>query len=231
MGRRDKNIAKNEIFGAFRGFIQSGNAKATVSSIVESTGLNRKTFYNHFSSRDELAAWGFRRDLLDALLAHYRLEELADPPCDPYGFEGLPCYSRTPAGALSLDQSEYLSCFCDVFRIHKPYYLSLLRTEFADPFCRYLVELFQGLFFEDLGYFLNGRKMPDEAKRYIAAFFAEGVVHHMTDSLSVPGDTVAWCDVEDMRPVNNLVHEAMHQLVEAYQTEKSSRYFSRMRPS
>lgn len=227
MGRRDKNIAKNEIYDAFRGFIQSGNAKATISSIVESTGMNRKTFYNHFESRDELAAWGFRRDLLNELLVQCALEDLEDPPSDPYGFEGLPCYRRTPSGPLSLDQSNYISCFCSVFRTYKAYYASLLRTEFASPFCHYLVELFQGLFYEDLDYFLSGRKMPDEAKRYIAAFFAEGVVHHTVDSMA--DSSISRREIEDMSPVNNLVHNAMHHLVEAYQNEKSKRYFNKAR--
>lgn len=227
MGRRDKNIAKNEIYGAFRTFIQSGTSKATISSIVESTGLNRKTFYNHFSSRDELAAWGFRRDLLDELLSQYEREELEDPPSDLYGFEGLPCYVRTPSGPLSLDQSNYISCFCGVFRTYRAYYASLLRTEFASPFCRYLVGLFQGLFYEDLDYFLNGRKMPDEAKRYIAAFFAEGVVHHTVDSMA--DGSISRREVGDMPPVNNLVHNAMYQLVEAYQNEKSNMYFNKFR--
>lgn len=230
MGRRDKNIAKNEIFGAFRGFIQSGDTKATVSSIVESTGLNRKTFYNHFSSRDELAAWGFRRDLLDMLTEQCALDELLNPPSDPYGFEGLPCYFRTPSGVLSLDQSRYFTCLKDVFRIHKSYYLSLIRSEFASMFCRYLVELYRGLFYEDIDYFLSGRKMPDEHKRYIADFFAEGVVYQTIGSLPDFDNAPNRHDIENAFPVNNLVHESMKNLVEIFQVEKSTAYFNKMRP-
>ena len=226
MARRDRNIAKTEIYGAFRGFIQSGRAKVTVSSVVEATGMNRKTFYNHFTNQDELVAWGFRRDLLDTLLGRCDATELLDPPEDPYGFEGLPCYSRTPSGTLSLDQSLYLSDFQNTFSANRDYYRSLLRTEFSAPFCRYLVELFRGLFYEDVEYFLSGRKMPDESKRLVATFFAEGVVHHTIDAFTGLVPQIA---VEEGSPVGNLAHEGMLHIVEAYQNEKSNLYFRKHR--
>lgn len=225
MGRRNRSIAKIEIYGAFRDAIQLGATKASVSAIVEATGMNRNTFYNHFSCRDELVAWGFRFDLMQVLLASHDVEELESPVNDPYNFENLPCYYRVPSGTLSLNQSGFLDEMYQVFYLHKDYYRTLLGGQFAEPFYRYLVELLQGLFIGDVEYFLSGRKMPDEAKQYIATFFAEGTVHHMVDA--VFGNMIAKDAVDDIPPVNNLVHEAMYHMVEAYQNERSSAYFNR----
>lgn len=226
MGRRSKNIAKKLLYDAFRGFIEAGNAKATISEIVEVTGMNRKTFYNHFASRDELVAWGFRHDLAEALSSRRDVEALEFPTNDYYGFTDLPCYYRIQSGTSSFDQSQYFRDVYDVFRAHKRYYRALLRTELAEPFCRYLVTMFQELFYDDITLFLRGRKMPENAKRYIAAFFAEGIVHHISDSLA--GNLPTRLDVEGISPVNNLIHSSMHHLVEAYQDEKTQAYFRKI---
>ena len=226
MARRDKNIAKNEIYGAFKDFIKSGQTKVTVSALIEATGMNRKTFYNHFSNQDELVAWGFRRDLLNVLLAHCVMEDLVNPPYDLYEFEGLPCYFRTPANALSLDQTKYWNDFWEVFLSDKDYYRTLLRSEFGPQLTQYLVELFRGLFLEDVEYFLGGRKMPEEAKRIVAGFYSEGIVHHVVDTLLGIGSQTT---IDGVGPVSNLAHEGMLHIVEAYQSEKSDQYFQSRR--
>lgn len=227
MGRRSRNIAKQEIYTVFRKFVRAGNTKATVSSIIEETGMNRKTFYNHFSCRDELVAWGFRRDLADVLMETKGDAELLEPASDPYNFEDLPCYFRVSTSALSLDQSQFFFSFREAFRRHKGYYQALLRTELAAPFCWYLVELLDGILYEDLQYFLSGRRMPEEAMRYITAFFAEGITHHVVDAFS--GNLLPGASISDITPVNNLVHESMLHIVEAYQSEKASNYFNKTR--
>lgn len=223
MARRDKNIAKIEIYGAFRDFIQSGQTKVTVSAVIEATGMNRKTFYNHFANQDELVAWGFRRDLLDILLRRFPESELLNPPSDPYGFQGLPCYARIPARILALDQAQCLCCLRDVFYENREYYRSLLRTEFAAPLCKYLVTLYRALFYEDVEYFLSGRKMPEHDKHFIATIYAEGVVHYMVDSFmdAVPARSLKGGE----GIVGNVAHEGMLAIVEAQQEEKSHSYF------
>ena len=223
MGRRNKNIAKVEIYAAFRGFIEAGQTKVTVSSVIEATGMNRKTFYNHFANQDELVAWGFRRDLLDILLESHTVEELDMPPEDLYGFEDLPCYFRNPSNVISLDQSGFFYDWGNVFERHREYYRAILRSEFSAPFCAYLVTMFRGLFIQDIDYFLSGRRMPDEAKWFIATTFAEAVVHYVVDAFL--GLTSLHL-VADIKPVNNIVHESMLHMVEAYQSQKSQQYFT-----
>ena len=236
VGRRPKNIAKEQIFDVFRASVESGQAKVTISATVEAAGMNRKTFYNHFSSKEELAAWGFRHDLYQVICANHEIVaddetisgdskavRLLYSPSDPYDFDGLPCYFRVAKGTISLDQSSYFYDFYDVFRIYKSYYRALMRSDIEMPFCRYLTDLLQGLFYEDLDYFLNGRKMPEEAKGYIAAFYAEGVVHHAVSSLL--GSVSHRREIEGISVVSNLVHESMLQIVEAYQKERSFNYF------
>lgn len=226
MARRDKNIAKVKIYAAFREMVQSGQSRVTVSALVDATGINRKTFYNHFANQDELVAWGFRRDLLDILLRDFALEDLLDPPDDSYAFEGLPCYSRTPAGALSLDQGCYFRCLRDLFGTYKDYYRAVLRSDLGEPLRRYLVTLFRCLLAEDVNYFLGGRKMPEGEKAFIATFYAEGTVNYLIDSFL---GIVPRRPMDAPNPVGNITHEGMLGIVEAYQEAKSNLYFQKRR--
>lgn len=223
MARRDRNIAKIEIYTTFRNILQTGQTKVTVSAIIDATGMNRKTFYNHFANQDELVAWGFRRDLHAILLRHFNESDLLEPKNDPYNFEGLPCYVRTPARILALDQSKYFCCLRDVFAENRDYYRSILRTEFAAPLSQYLITLYRDLFLEDVDYFLSGRKMPVDDRQFIATIYAEGVVHYILDSFM--GVVPARNTEANEGVVGNIAHEGMLAIVEAQQSEKSQSYF------
>ena len=224
MGRRDRNIAKTEIYNVFRERVLAGDAKITVSAIAEAAGVSRKTFYNHFVDQDALVAWGYRHDMLQALLVRFDRDDLIDPPYDPYGFEDVPFYVRIPSNALSLDQSEYFYAFYDMLFDNKAYYKALLRSEFAPALKRYLVQVYEGLFYDDVKYFLNGRKMPEREMRLIAIFNAEAVANNMLDMFLNDGP-IDPAVFGKRGPIDNMAHECMLHLVEAYQTEKSNLYF------
>lgn len=226
MGRRNKNIAKMEIYGVFRGFIESGDTKVTVSSVIEGAGLNRKTFYNHFAHIDMMVAWGFRYDLSELLVQRYDAADLLFAPSDPYEFEGQPCYVRNLVSALSLDQSEYIQILGKVFSGHADYYKVLLRSPFAAPLRRYLIDLYQGLFLQDVEFFLNNRKMTPESKLFVASFFAEGLVNQLIDSFL---GLAPYPEQAGYASINNLPHECMLRVIEAYQAEKSAQHLSHRR--
>ncbi len=221
MARRDKNIAKNEIFGAFRESIERTHEKVTISHVIATTGFNRKTFYNHFASQDELVAWGFRRDLLDALLKIYPMDELMPPAADRYDFTDLPCYHRTISGPLTLNQSDYFSIFFEVFGQHRSYYRSIFRLEYGLQLRRYIISILNGLFAQDLEYFLNGRIMPAEAKDFVAAFYAEAIANTAIDSFL---ELVDCSYVSAVSPINNIAHEGMQHMVELFQSIKAHDY-------
>lgn len=224
MGRRNKNISKNKICGVFRDSVINGNANPTISSIIESTGLNRKTFYNHFACKDELVAWIFRRDLAETLKANNPDMELLLPPEDPYNFDDLPCYFRNPSSTFSLDQAAFFKSLRETFNANEDYYRVLLKSSMRDAFYSYLIVLFHGLFLQDIDYFLHGRKAPSEAAEFMATFFAEGIVSYFTSSFFTQIDKSF--DIYGIAPIDNLIHESMYHLVNAYQNERSASYFT-----
>lgn len=228
MGRSNKNITRRRLYEAFRAFMSKGDrSKITVSAIIEEAGMNRKTFYNHFSTQDELAAWGFRDDLLRVLKDRYPTVSLMTPVTDPYRFDDLPCYVRIPSGALALDQSGFFDAARQVIIENERYYRALLQSDMAREFLRYLTELLAAFLLEDIDYLLKGRRMPLWAKERIASFYAQGTVHFMADSLV--SRTVDKGDQESIPLIDNMVHESMRFLVETYQNEKSVEYFSKER--
>lgn len=228
MGRINKNITRGKLYEAFQLFMTNGDrSKITVSAIIAQAGMNRKTFYNHFATQDELAAWGFRHDLFTELRERFPDKELVVPSVDPYAFDDLPCYVRIPSGALSLDQSTYFTAARTTLARNEAYYIALLKSDLAEEFLRYLVDVLTTLFLEDIDYFLKGRKMPLWAQERIASFFAEGVIHHMADALVA--HRIGVRENQDVAPLNNMVHESMRSLVETYQSEKSTEYFTRGR--
>ena len=84
--------------------------------------------------------------------------------------------------------------------------------------------LFHGLFLQDIDYFLHGRKMPSVAIEFMATFFAEGLVSYFTGYFLLQIDRRP--DIYGIAPIDNLIHESMHHLVDAYQVERSTSYFT-----
>ena len=87
--------------------------KISVSDIVAASGKNRKTFYYHFESKDELIRWVFGRDLADVLKANVADDDLLFEPEGDDSFPSLPyCKNKKgcgPAWANSLfeDNAEF----------------------------------------------------------------------------------------------------------------------------
>lgn len=224
MGRSNKNITKKKIYEAFCIFVEHDRfRRVTVSALIEEAGVTRKTFYNHFSTQDELVAWGFRKDLFETLASRFPSDMLLLPNDDPYNFEDLPCYVRIPSGALSLDQSSFFSAMQDAMKLRSAYYSSLMHSDMATELLCYLTSLFTSLFLEDIEVFLQGRKMLQQEKRLIASLFAEGFVHLVADSISSQSFLLE--DAKLTSTTKNMIHESMRFLIESYQSEKSMAYF------
>jgi len=53
-------------------------AKVTVSGLTTAVGVNRQTFYHHFTDIYDLAAWVFTSELADHIMAHASYAEWAE---------------------------------------------------------------------------------------------------------------------------------------------------------
>lgn len=53
-------------------------SKVTVSSLAATTGVTRQTFYAHFADVYDLAAWVFRAEVADHVMAHATYDAWAD---------------------------------------------------------------------------------------------------------------------------------------------------------
>ncbi len=63
-------------------------AKVTVSGLSATAGVNRQTFYSHFADVYDLAAWVFKAEIADHIMAHASYAEWAD------GFVQLLAYMK-----------------------------------------------------------------------------------------------------------------------------------------
>lgn len=53
-------------------------AKVTVSGLAAAAGVNRQTFYAHFADVYDLAAWVFKTEIADHVMAHASYDDWAD---------------------------------------------------------------------------------------------------------------------------------------------------------
>ena len=107
---------KRGIARAFVSLVESQPLeKVNVSKLVDAMGINRKTFYYHFTDKTDLVIWTFRSALADALQERFEREQLVEPgpeSQDPY--QDLPCYVLNKLGVRSLDHSGFFQTFLNV---------------------------------------------------------------------------------------------------------------------
>ncbi len=127
---------------------QKGFDKITISDITKSCGLNRQTFYYHFQDKFELLNWIFYHEVIAVL-----------------------------TDGLNLDNwQENLHRMLKVMEANKVFYQNAINQSFQNEFSEYLIEIAVGLFCNIIENLAGDGKLEEEDKKFIAEFYAFGVV-------------------------------------------------------
>lgn len=212
---------KRGIARAFVSLVESQPLeKVNVSKLVDAMGINRKTFYYHFTDKTDLVIWTFRSALADALQERFEREQLVEPgpgSQDPY--QDLPCYVLNKLGVRSLDHSGFFRTFLNVLAGNRTYYLKVLSSPTAG-LAPYLEGLYEPLVKADIEFILGGRYLPPESASFLSTYFVTAALGMLFRLLEHPELLSNQAAVE---PFANLTHEALRHAIEDHPMRRAPR--------
>lgn len=202
----------------FVGLIERENPdKVFVSDIISAAGKNRKTFYYHFTDKDQLIRWLFRHDLGTSLVqsfapAHLVYESQSDDPSSEF-----PYYVFVKSGVRSLDGSDFMRELAHAFELRRPYYRRLLRSSSGDALIGYLTELYSRALASDVLFVLSNRQLPQENIRFLAEFYAGALVSYLVRQIrSTSTDPL----LKAIGPFSNIIHTSLENEIKEQQLRR-----------
>ena len=134
---------------------QTPPERITISMIVDRLGKHRKTFYYHFSGKEQLIIWLFRYELGCALSERFEENLLVYEP------EGSSCYADFPYYVHNLKESgriyhaPFFSVLASVLEKRRTYYRAILSTRGPATLDQYLHRLYYPAIKQDIEFLVQ----------------------------------------------------------------------------
>lgn len=181
-----------------------------VADLIEELGINRNTFYYHFSSKYDVALWALQEDLASELEATFQQSELMCLPDGKAKESRIPYYVHVENGAHALDESGFLKALVRCTLRRKDFYRKLFNTQEYE-FSRCFLSRYYPAVEQDVKFVLGGRYMPPETIQYLANLGARTMLITVEFNLNVSKDD-RMLD-EKINPFWNFFHEALSAAV------------------
>ena len=191
--------------------------KISVSDIVAASGKNRKTFYYHFESKENLIRWVFRRDLADVLQEHVAADDLVFEADGDETFPTLPYYVHKKVGVRSLDGSVFFEMLAKCFEKRPSYYAKTLRISGPNSLQDYLYRLYVPAMASDIRFILSNRYLSEGNVRFLSEFYTGAILSYIEHKVCDPtcNDITA-----DIRPFQNIVHSSLESEIKKQQLRR-----------
>ncbi|MDO4442603.1 MAG: TetR family transcriptional regulator [Slackia sp.] len=186
--------------------------KISVSDVVSASGKNRKTFYYHFEDKSHLIRWIFRDDMARTLRGQFEENQLVYESETEGSMPDLPYYTFKKTGIRSLDGSQFVCALATTLQEKRGYYAKVLRSNAPDSLRAYLIALYTPALEHDIDFILSNRSLNKEAVRFLARFYAGGLVTYLADRLADPSihDILS-----GIGPFDNIIHDSIeHEIKE-----------------
>lgn len=167
MAKRD---TRREIADAFVRSVETNSLSAIrVADLIAPLGINRNTFYYHFTSKHDLALDVLKHDLDGELRANLPEKNLVyENGADKIAAKTrYAVFTHIETGARTLDGSAFLLAFLSVVRQRPKFYRKLLDHAEHD-FLMSLKNLYMRFYEDDVRFVLGGRHLPEEYQRMLA---------------------------------------------------------------
>lgn len=214
MPKRDTRLEIAEI--CHTQVVEASLASVRVNELIKAAGVNRNTFYYHYSSKYDVVEWYFRRDLAQHLrhvLPESQLVYRA-PGAEPDAFASLPYYARREVAARAYDHSLFMKALITCIADDAPFYRKLFTAremEFVD----YAKGIWREAFLDDIALVLDGRYLPEETRLILADNCASVVVNSASFCLGDLERTRMLLD-DDVNPFWNAIPEALNGMIRKY---------------
>lgn len=196
----------------------------TVNMVVDRIGKHRKTFYYHFSNKDQLIIWLFRCELGIALEQCFPAESLVYEH-DKGPFAAFPYYLRCIDEADRIYNARFFDVLYGCFERRRSYYRNVFSKLGPGTLEHYLLNLYQPAIEDDIRYLLDrelqkhdiiaqggARRAIDNAcsADFLADFFTGAFVSRFIQRLNYSsiGRTI-----DEISPYENVIHDSLGWLV------------------
>lgn len=189
-------------------------SRVRIADLIEQLGINRNTYYYHFSSKHETALWVFRCDLARELEALLPADQLVGAPFSKRIPQKMAFYSHVEIGARTLDASLFLKGLLTCVGRDSDFYRKLfssMEPEFMDSVAR----LYYPMLVEDVKFILDGRYMPPETLHMVATLSVRHLLSIVEFFLQNPRIQEQLLD-ERMNPFGNALQESLCELIQAH---------------
>ena len=208
-----KTNAKQIIVDEFIARVEAGSLKAVhVSKLIKELGINRNTFYYHFTSKYDVAMFVFRTDLAHELERVFPQEELVYSPIDAKaGAQELAFYTHREIAARTLDSGEFYKTLVRCLLKRQAFYRGLFDQQ-EPEFLTLVDALYRPAAQDDLEFMLGGRYLPDPTFELLVTLIASQVPSVARYYLLHTRDAELLLD-DKVNPFWNITHETLlHEL-------------------
>lgn len=219
MAKRDtRQLIADAFVDAVR---ESSLSRVRIADLIEQLGINRNTYYYHFSSKLETALWVFRRALDEKLRASLPEDQLIALPFSKRIPQNLALYSHVEIGARTLDASLFSKALMDCVAQDAEFYRKLF-TMMEPEFLSAMEHLYYPLVENDVKFILDGRYMPPETLQMVATLSVRQILNSTEFFLQHPGIQSQLLDAR-MNPFGNALQESLFEIIQAHPINRYTR--------
>lgn len=193
--------------------------RISVTEIVNTLGIERRSFYNHFENTTDLVVWIFRRELADILsndeFSDAELMYSAESSGDKY--HALPFYARITDARGNIDESRYFQALCKMLNERHEYYRRILSFPCYLDLYSYIIDLHLPVFLADIEAMVGPeRSLAPEVAEFLAEYHAIGIYGRLPYHFSSKKRAIP---MENLSPFWNYGHMSIQATIEAIFSE------------
>lgn len=219
MAKRDtRQLIADAFVNAVR---ETSLSRVRIADLIDQLGINRNTYYYHFSSKLETAMWVFRCVLDQKLRAALPPDQLISQPFSKRITQELAVYSHVEIGARTLDATKFTKALMECVATDTEFYRKLF-TMMEPEFLSTVEQLYRPLVEADVKFILDGRYMPPETLQMVVTLSARQILNTMEFFLQHPSMQDALLD-ERVNPFGNMLQESLFEAIQAHPINRYSR--------
>ena len=198
--------------------------RITVNMVVDQLGKHRKTFYYHFSDKNQLIVWLFRYELACKLEEVFSADQLVfEAPGGEYS--AFPYYARNVGEGGRIYNAPFFDAAYSCFERRRAYYRNVFSALGPGTLEHYLLELYRPAIMDDIRYLLDRElsKLEGIAREglrasvdrgysveFLADFFTGAFVSRYVQRLNY---TPIGRTAEEVSPFENVIHDSLGWII------------------
>ncbi len=181
--------------------------KVSVRDVSAALGVNRKTFYYHFPSKEMLVNWVFRRDLGHALRDDFPQSQLVFEPRDSSPYAKYPFYVHIEDDHGCLSHGSFFLLVSRCMNARPYLYPPLLRTADLGSLQAYLFDLYKRAFEQDILFIFRDMEPGSEALDFMAEFYSAAFIGQIVRRILSSKQPRS---ISEVCPFDNIIHGSLY---------------------